>query len=105
MTCPVALAWPLTASACDSAIFWMMADLFSPVPAALAPAFWTKKTSSVGSNLLYVQLTSQVRSFTGLKLRGFTYQTTASWNKGSVSVSAISDRVGSEPMMERKSLS
>lgn len=31
----------------------MMADLFKPVPAAAAPAFWTKNTSSVGSYLSY----------------------------------------------------
>jgi hypothetical protein len=32
-------------------IFWMMADLLRPVPASTDPAFWTKKTSSVGSYL------------------------------------------------------
>lgn len=37
-----------TASASASEIFWMMEDLFRPVPAAGAPAFWTKKTSSLG---------------------------------------------------------
>lgn len=42
----------------------------------------------------------QVRNFTGFMVRGFAYQTTASWNNGSVAVSAISDKVGSEPMME-----
>lgn len=56
VTKPVALVVFLTASACDREIFWMMADLLSPVPAAGAPAFWTKKTSSVGS---YLHPTSQ----------------------------------------------
>jgi hypothetical protein len=40
-----------TASASDREIFWMMDDLFRPVPAAGAPAFWTKKTSSLGGYL------------------------------------------------------
>lgn len=51
----VALVRFLTASTCVREIFWMMADLLRPVPAARAPAFWTKKTSSVGSYLLNVQ--------------------------------------------------
>jgi len=39
-------------SASASEIFSMMADLFKPVPAAVAPAFCTKKTSFVGGYLL-----------------------------------------------------
>lgn len=35
-----------------SDIFWIMADLLRPVPASRAPAFWTKKTSSVGGYLV-----------------------------------------------------
>jgi hypothetical protein len=60
--------------------FCTIADLFKPVPAAGAPAFWTKKTSSVGG-----------------------YQTTASWNRGSPEVWAMTVRVGLDPMIPRKS--
>jgi hypothetical protein len=41
-----------TAAASAREIFSMIADLFRPVLAFLAPAFWTKKTSSVSFDLL-----------------------------------------------------
>lgn len=43
-----------TFSASAREIFWMIEDLFSPVPAAGAPAFWTKNTSSVGGYLIAI---------------------------------------------------
>jgi hypothetical protein len=52
-----------------------MEDLLSPVPAAGAPAFWTKKTSSVGG-----------------------YQVTASWKMGSDSEVAMVVNEGFSPM-------
>lgn len=64
-----------TASASASEIFWMMEDLFNPVPAAGAPAFWTKNTSSLGG-----------------------CHTTASWKIGSVSEVAMTVREGFCPM-------
>lgn len=36
-------------------IFWIMLDLFSPVPASAAPAFCTKNTSSVAGYLFHGQ--------------------------------------------------
>lgn len=47
LTRPEASLWLEYAAASEREIFSMMADLLSPVPEALAPAFWTKKTSSV----------------------------------------------------------
>jgi hypothetical protein len=60
-----------TDAAALNEIFWMMFDLFRPVPAAAAPAFCTKKTSSVGGYLLRCQIIRRT------SLRN-TYQTTAS---------------------------
>jgi hypothetical protein len=74
----------------------MTADLARPVPAAFAPAFCAKKTSSVGGYL--EQISNSLRPI----LYGL-YQTTASWNKGSESVAAISVNDGSSPIMLRKS--
>ena len=79
----------------SSEIFWTMLDLFSPVPAAAAPAFWTKKTSSVSGYLLHCQkLVVGAENFE-------TDQTTASWKIGSSSLVAITWRVGSDPRMSR----
>lgn len=50
-TSPEAFFRPVTAATSASEIFWMMADLFRPVPASRAPAFCAKKTSSVGGYL------------------------------------------------------
>lgn len=41
------------ASASSMEIFWMMEDLFSPVPASGAPAFCTKNISFVGGYLMH----------------------------------------------------
>lgn len=59
-------------------IRWMMADLFSPVPAAFAPAFWTKNMLSLGG-----------------------YHTAASWKSGSPAevVSARRVSVGLSPII------
>lgn len=48
---PVALRTFETAAASSSEILRMTLDLFSPVPAADAPAFCTKNISSVGGYL------------------------------------------------------
>lgn len=52
-TLPATLLSPLAVTLATwlRAIFWVMADFCRPVPAALAPAFWTKNTSSVGGYL------------------------------------------------------
>ena len=97
VTRPEALRKLETASASARAIFWMIADLFRPVPAAIAPAFCTKNISSVGGYLLMAV------SEHGGDLPGLTYHTTASWNSGSESVRATNVRVGFEPIMSRKS--
>lgn len=106
VTKPVALVVFLTASACDREIFWMMADLLSPVPAARAPAFWTKKTSSVGSYLHPTSQSPHGHTRTHSQQRQdpggleSTNQTTASWYRGSVATSDMRVRVGLEPMTE-----
>jgi len=57
MVTGAALRVPLrTFSASAREIFWMIEDLFKPVPAAGAPAFWTKKTSSRAGCLLSVRV-------------------------------------------------
>lgn len=78
-TCPVASRMEATPPACAREILKIAFDFSSPVPAAFAPAFCTKKTSSVGG-----------------------CHTTASWNSGSVASSAMSVRVGSGPRMAWK---
>lgn len=75
-----------------------MDDLFRPVPAAGAPAFWTKKTSSVGGYLfLYVSFPSTHRRY--LMWFVSAYHVTASWNSGSDSEDASKVKDGSLPMM------
>jgi hypothetical protein len=51
LTRPAASLLLETAAASAREIFSMIADLCRPVPASLAPAFWTKKTSSVSFDL------------------------------------------------------
>jgi hypothetical protein len=52
-TDPLAFLWlAMEGVTADSEIFWMMADLAMPVPAAGAPAFWTKNISSVAGYLI-----------------------------------------------------
>lgn len=52
----VALLWlEMLGVTSERAIFWMTADLARPVPAARAPAFWAKNTSSVAGYLLSIE--------------------------------------------------
>ena len=81
----------------------MIADFLRPVLAFLAPAFWTKNTSSVS-----LDLESKLEAiFPRLGLISVldTYHTTASWNRGSFGECAILVRVGASPMIFRNSLS
>jgi hypothetical protein len=78
----------------------MMLDLFKPVPASFAPAFWTKKTSSVGGYLYLVNVPVRVRTDAYQ-----TDQTTASWNRGSFALEAINVSDTFEPRSSRKASS
>ena len=52
LTEPLAFFWlAMKGVTVDRDIFWMMADLERPVPAAFAPAFWTKNISSLAGYL------------------------------------------------------
>jgi hypothetical protein len=89
-----------TFSASASEIFWMIEDLFKPVPAAGAPAFWTKKTSSAEGDLVsrVARLELRAKSTRSSDVASFSYHTTASWKIGSVSEVAIKVRDGLVPI-------
>ena len=78
----------------------MMLVLFSPVPASLAPAFWTKKTSFPAGYLQSMNK-SDVSHRGPVAKTWSAYQTTASWNKGSFSLDAIRVRVAFDPRRSR----
>lgn len=70
LTRPAASLLLETAAASAREIFSMMADLCSPVLEFLAPAFWTKKTSSVSLDLIKAsKVSTQIPSITKLGSR------------------------------------
>jgi hypothetical protein len=93
-TLPLAFLWLETAAASFKLIFWMMADLLRPVPAAGAPAFCTKNTSSVGGYLSHTGPVSRA----SLHDQRQPHQVTASWYSGSDAEDARTVNVGLSPM-------
>lgn len=98
-TLPTAFRSFDTAMASLRDIFDIMLDFFSPVPADKGPALWAMKTSSVGGYLtvMWEMVTLEV------KIWHLSYQTTASWNRGSMPASAMSVRVGFPPKISKNS--
>jgi hypothetical protein len=76
----------------------MIEDLFSPVPAAGAPAFWTKNTSSVGGYLIAIADQRPSTKAWRCRDRCQAYHVTASWNMGSESEEAIKVKDGLRPI-------
>jgi hypothetical protein len=103
---PLAFRWLTMAGVtAESEIFWMMADFAMPVPAAGAPAFWTKNISSVAGYLVNESI-SRLLCYREVDYCGIvTYHTGASWNMGSDSVWLSNVKVGLGPMMSRNSSS